>query len=364
MSRFSRGEAPAPEGYGYRALAALVRTTLDAGVSVLVTGHPGVGKSALAAEVAADMGLPLVDLRLAQREPAELCGVYFPDRDAQSLQLLAPPWAAAVCDAPALLFLDEINAAVTRLHQAAAFQLVLERRVGPRCLHPGTRVLAAGNLLEDGPVVSPLASALRNRFAHFRLRVCVEDWLAWAEDAEVAPVIVAYMRAHPHRAEGLLYDPSDDNAFPSPRTWAMAGRLYARGAPEARRRLVAACVGVKAAEAFFNFLALYGRLDPVKVIADGRVVDFTRGRNSDPSFAHAAVWAIVDWVKAQPAFEPAWSEGMTRFLEAPGLDPEHAVVLLRAVAERPDVRGALDAHPRFRAFAGELVQTMVGFDAL
>ena len=361
--RASRGRAPSVEGYGYRDLRPLVNTALESGVSVLLTGHPGVGKSALAADLAGALGLPLVDLRLAQREPAELCGVYFPDPAGGALELLAPPWATQVCDAPALLFLDEINAAVTRLHQAAAYQLVLERRVGPRPLHPGTRVLAAGNLLEDGPVVTPLSSALRNRFAHFRMRVCAEDWLAWAEAAGLAPEVVAYVRAHPHRAEALLYQPSDDDAFPSPRSWALAGRLFPRGAPEDRRRLVAACVGVEAAEALFNFLALYGRIDPAAVVTRGAAVDFSRGRNRDPSFIHAVMLAVADWVRAQPRFDPAWAAGLTGFLGAPGLDPEYAVVLLRQLQQAPAVLEALHAHPPFRAWAGALVQTMVGFDA-
>ena len=152
---------PAPEGYAYHELAALVETSLRAGLSVLVRGHPGVGKSAMAAQLAAGLDLPLEDIRLAQREPADLGGVYFPDRQRQVLSLFPPDWVRRVCDAPALVFLDEINAAVTRLHQAAAYQIVLERRVGPFRFHPDTRVMAAGNLEEDNAIVTPLSTALR-----------------------------------------------------------------------------------------------------------------------------------------------------------------------------------------------------------
>jgi hypothetical protein len=57
------------------------------------------------------LGLPLIDIRLAQREPADLGGVYFPDRDRQVLSLYPPDWVRQACEEPCLVFLDEINAA-------------------------------------------------------------------------------------------------------------------------------------------------------------------------------------------------------------------------------------------------------------
>ena len=46
------------------------------------------------------MGLPLIDIRLAQRDPSEIGGVYFPDRERAELSLLAPPWVRQACEAP------------------------------------------------------------------------------------------------------------------------------------------------------------------------------------------------------------------------------------------------------------------------
>jgi MoxR-like ATPase len=52
----------------------LVPAALEAGVSTLILGHPGLGKSAFAAILAERYDLPLVDIRLAQQEPADLGG--------------------------------------------------------------------------------------------------------------------------------------------------------------------------------------------------------------------------------------------------------------------------------------------------
>ncbi len=112
---------PAMEhGYTYDQLRPLLRATLESGVSVLLLGPPGIGKSTLATDLAGLMHKTLIDIRLAQKDPAELGGVYFPNRETQTLELFPPAWVRRACEEPCLVFLDEFNAAITKLHQAAA----------------------------------------------------------------------------------------------------------------------------------------------------------------------------------------------------------------------------------------------------
>ena len=77
-------------GYTFDQLFPLIRSTLDAGISVLLLGAPGIGKSTLAADLARVMKKSLIDIRLAQKDPAELGGVYFPNRETQTLELFPP----------------------------------------------------------------------------------------------------------------------------------------------------------------------------------------------------------------------------------------------------------------------------------
>jgi hypothetical protein len=349
-----------PEGYTYSELRPLVRATLDAELSVMLHGHPGVGKSTLAAEVAADLGLPLIDLRLAQREPAELGGVHVPDRRREQLTLLAPPWVREACEQPALVFLDELNAAVTRLHQAVAYQIVLERRVGPFVFHPGTRVMAAGNLDEDNAIAVPLSSALNNRFAHFTLRVDVAAWLAWAEGAGLPPELLAYFRAHERQGAGLLYANDGADAFPTPRSWEMAGRVYRTASEPLRRRAMSACIGAPAADRFFQYEKLYRRVSPERILAGKQVLDFTTDANSDPSFIHAVLAATAAWVGEQPAFRPEWVQPLLALLKAPGLEAEYQFVFLRDLKRRGNFTDHLRPHPAFRELAGQLVSLHAG----
>ncbi|MFZ4578136.1 MAG: AAA family ATPase [Myxococcota bacterium] len=365
MAKFPSSTARAPvldtAGYGYDDVLPLVETSLRAGLSVLLRGHPGVGKSALAKQVSERLGLPMHDIRLAQREPAELCGVHFPDRDKQVLALFAPQWVREVCDAPGFVFLDEINAAVTRLHQAAAYQIVLERRVGPFRFHPGTVVMAAGNLEEDQAIVSTLSSALNNRFVHFQLKVEPEAWLRWGERSGVHPAVLAYVHAQDRIASGVLYDNTGDDAFPTPRSWEMASRLLLAAGDDDRagRRLCAACIGAPAAEKFFAHLRIYQRVDARGIVEKGKAVDFSKGKESEASFVAAAVYAIADWLTGAVVADGKLVN-VVKFLRSPGLDAEYQFLFLRRLKAASDLTERLKALPEYRELAAELVHLHTG----
>jgi MoxR-like ATPase len=348
-------------GYAWPELRSLVGTTLRAGISTLVRGHPGVGKSTLARALADEFGLPLIDIRLAQREPADLSGVWFPDPEARTLIAYPPAWAKEARDRPSFIFLDEINAAVTKLHQAAAYQLVLERRVGDVCLHPETVVMAAGNLEDDAAIVTPLSSALCNRFAHFTLRVDARTWLEWGEQVGLEPAVLAYVARF---GEEVLYAHDGESvAFPSPRSWELASRVFARGEERERRRLVAACVGAPAAERFFGWLQLYRRVDPERAIREGEAFDFTTGPQADPSFVYAVTCSVGAWLRDEPALTDRELDHVVRFFSSPGFDAEYAILCLRQLRRNDALFTRLRALPEFRQLAASLVQLSVGVAA-
>lgn len=342
-----------PEGYTWPDLFRLVGTVLEANVSVLVRGHPGVGKSTLAGALAGSLGLELIDIRLAQRDPTDLAGVWFPDKDTRTLVSYPPSWARLAAERPCLVFLDEINAAVTKLHQAAAYQIVLEKRLGDLRFHPDTRVMAAGNLEEDNAIVATLSSALNNRFAHFILRADAQTWLDWATSAEVEPSVVGYIAS---AREEVLYDAStNDVAFPTPRSWETASRLLKRCDPRDARRLVAAAVGVAHAERFFAWRKVYDRVSVDRILRKGEIPDFTAKDKSDPSFVYATTFATAGWLRAGGELGDAQLPNVVAFLRAPGLDPEYAFLFLRQIRNERELFARLRALPAFRELASELV---------
>ena len=341
-------------GYSYGQLFPVVRATLEAGISVLLLGPPGVGKSSLAVELARAMKLRLIDIRLAQKDPAELGGVYFPNRDTQTLELFPPGWVKVACSEPCLVFLDEFNAAVTKLHQAAAYQIVLERRIGDFEFHPGTVVLAAGNREEDNAVVTPLSSALCNRFAHYEMRPDTEAWLDWAAGHGINGNVMAFIRTY---GDKVLFDVSDEHSFPTPRSWATASRVMDKVHPRDVKRAVAACIGVPMAERFCKYMELYLKVDAVRIVAGESQVDFVK--NSEPSFVYAAIFAVAGYL-AHAQVADGHLENIVDFITSPGVIPEYQILFLRQLRHRArDLFERLKALPSFRKLAGELVALRV-----
>ena len=341
-----------PEGYTYNELRSLLSTTLRSKISVLLRGHPGVGKSSLARELAQEMNLPLIDIRLAQRDPAELCGVYFPCHDRQELKLFPPEWVGQAKERPCFVFLDEINAAVTRLHQAAAYQIVLEHRVGPFEFHPDTVVMGAGNLEEDNAIVSSLSSALCNRFAHFIMRPDVGSWLEWGARNDIEEAILAYIG---HVGVSALYENNDEFAFPTPRSWEMASKVYRNAHPDDRKRVVAACIGPSAADHFFTFHKIFGQVDVEGIVNKGQKMDFSKGKNAEPSFIYAAVFAVAAYVCGLPTLVADQAANLVKFLGSAGLDPEYKILFLRQINSRSNALDLLKPIREFQKLAGSLV---------
>ena len=95
--------------------------------AAFIWGAPGVGKSDLIATIAKDLKLELRDVRLSLLDPVDLKG--FPTISASKKQMTWLPADFLPTEGEGLLFLDEMNSAPQSV-QAAAYQLVLNRKIG------------------------------------------------------------------------------------------------------------------------------------------------------------------------------------------------------------------------------------------
>ena len=146
---------------------------------VMMWGPPGVGKSQMVAQVAEKHGVPVIDIRLSQMEPSDLRGIPF--RSGEHVEWAVP---AMLPDAErhgveGILFLDEITSAPPSV-SAAAYQLILDRRLGEYRVPDGWAIFAAGNRQGDRGVTYSMPAPLANRFSHFEVDVNLDDWVAWA----------------------------------------------------------------------------------------------------------------------------------------------------------------------------------------
>ena len=124
---------------------------------VMLWGPPGAGKSQLVAQAAARHGAPVIEVRLAQMEPTDLRGIPF--RDGRNVVWSVPAMLpdAGRHGAQGILFLDEITSAPPTV-TAAAYQLILDRRLGEYHVPEGWVIVAAGN--RQGSIREPVHVAI------------------------------------------------------------------------------------------------------------------------------------------------------------------------------------------------------------
>ncbi|MBP6583288.1 MAG: AAA family ATPase, partial [Chromatiaceae bacterium] len=146
---------------------------------VMLWGPPGVGKSQMVAQIAARHGTPMIDIRLSQMEPSDLRGIPF--RVGNKVEWAIPALLPNLeYHGPSgILFLDEITSAPPAV-SAAAYQLILDRRLGEYEVPEHWAIFAAGNRQGDRGVTYAMPAPLANRFSHFEVDTHLDDWVAWA----------------------------------------------------------------------------------------------------------------------------------------------------------------------------------------
>ncbi len=209
---------------------------------------PGVGKSAIMMEVAKHFGFHLEDIRLSQIESIDLRGAptkgyvdiaidengkiideAFLSATAKEKGNAVVEWAMpdflvrarqmAAKGIPTLFFFDELNHG-DEPTQAAAYQFILEKRIGCFSLSNKDRIFGACNFENEGSIANPMSVALANRLTHYYVEHDVEGWIRWAYRSNIHHYIIAAVQENPE----LIYSFPDDEgmsknkAFNTPRT--------------------------------------------------------------------------------------------------------------------------------------------------
>jgi len=192
-------------------------------------GPPGIGKSEVVADITRELGGFMIDLRLGQMDPTDIRGIPFFNREAGKMDWAPPidlPDEELASQYPLIvLFMDEMNSAAPAV-QAAAYQLVLNRRIGKYRLPDNVVMVAAGNRESDKGVTYRMPTPLANRFVHVEMRADFAAWQEWAVQNQIHKDVVGYVTF----AKQDLYDfdaKSSSRAFATPRSWTFVSELLA-----------------------------------------------------------------------------------------------------------------------------------------
>jgi hypothetical protein len=117
--------------------------------------------------------------------------------------------------------------------QAAAYQLILNRRLGKYHLPKNVVIVAAGNRESDKGVSFRMPMPLANRFVHLEVRADYDSWNEWAVKNRVHKDVVGYIGFA--KNDLMDFNPrSSSRAFATPRSWSFVSEfLYDEDATDA-----------------------------------------------------------------------------------------------------------------------------------
>jgi hypothetical protein len=212
---------------GPKAAKKSLRRAFKANRPLFLWGPPGIGKSDIVKQMGEELSAHVIDIRLSLWDPTDIKGIPFFNATSNKMEW-APPvelpddTMAAQHD-KIILFMDEMNSAAPAV-QAAAYQLVLNRRVGTYKLPGNVLIVAAGNRETDKGVTYRMPAPLANRFVHLEMKVDWEDYFGWAVDNKIHKDVVGFLTFS--KKDLYDFDPkSASRAFATPRSWTFVSEL-------------------------------------------------------------------------------------------------------------------------------------------
>jgi len=252
---------------------------------VLIRGRHGIGKSEIVYQMADHLGLPVVERRASQMTEGDLVGL--PSINGNRTSFNPPDWFKQACEAPVVLFLDEVDRAVIEVRQGI-FELTDSRKLNGHVLHPGTRIFAAvnGGKHAANYQVGEMDLAELDRWTVFDVEPTVQDWLTWAKD-KVDSSIFNFIQSNNNHLEHVDGEFEPNKKYPSRRSWKRCSDVLSRSGmlamvgnknfAEVSNDIIsfaAAFFGTEAAIEFGEFCRNYDRqVTPEDIIVEG---DFSK----------------------------------------------------------------------------------------
>jgi len=330
----------------------IVKRAMLAKRPIFIWGPPGIGKSDLVQQIvdSGDLGNAyMIDMRLALMEPTDLRG--YPFRNPETNQM---EWAPAA-DLPTqeladqfdtiVLFLDELNSAPPSV-QAAAYQLVLNGKIGQYVLPNNVKIVAAGNRETDRGVTYRMPAPLANRFRHVNMEVNFEDWSLWATDNKVHQDVIGYLT---YAKQDLFdFDPkTSSQSFATPRSWSYVSEIlntlgFDQASDYEQKAEIAGAIGEGMAIKFCEHRKYASKLPNPEDVLNGKVKKLEiKEKSAQYSFAIGLCYELATMSKGD---EKDFDKGVDYFFDfiMENFEPELVIFSAKTVLSDHDI----DIKPR------------------
>lgn len=229
------------------------------GLTPLLIGPHGVGKSAGVKQYAQEHNMEFIDLRLGTMEVGDLIGLADFEVDADgnkiSTQFFRPNWFPTDPDSRGVLFLDEINRANRDVLQAV-FQLVYDRQLHDKVLPKGWQIVAASNPNTDDYTVTDISDkAFADRFCHIKVNYDADQWIEYAKSAKFNDSVIGFIANDKTMLSGEISQFDINYVKPSGRSYEFLSKLMNLDSDKnIIKELAKGIIGPSETILFFEFL--------------------------------------------------------------------------------------------------------------
>lgn len=208
----------------------------------LIVGESGIGKTALAKEIAKENSWSLIVIDGNLLKEGEIGGLptvesYFEiDNDGTKIEKKSTVYAVhnklreideAISEGKTvLLFIDEINRCEHTVQQEL-MNLILNREINGYKLHEDVKILAAMNPSNkygsdfDYQVVD-MDAAQENRFVWLYMEPDYMQWLDWAMETEIDPKVIEFISTFPEYLNKI----NEDDVRATPRSYERISKIF------------------------------------------------------------------------------------------------------------------------------------------
>ncbi len=243
-------------------------------ISFHLEGSMGIGKTALARQIAEDLGFYLVNISLAQLDPTDIGGMRMPDGN--KMKVLQPDWyvdADRMAEIKAdgykgvLYFFDELPQSPI-LNMNIYAQICDEYRVGEYKIDRSEcYIMSAGNKLSDKAGTNQMPSHLVDRLSFIEVEANLDDTCNYFSKSGVDHRYIGWLRFQP---EFLHQFKVGENAYPTPRSHERSSQMLSWNLDAlAMGEAISGQIGRSAYANLKTFLDIYTKCPDIdKLIAD------------------------------------------------------------------------------------------------
>jgi hypothetical protein len=187
--------------------------TIGEKLTPIIQSEPGCGKTSLLSMLEDSMGdkydYIYVDCPVKDMQDIAMT---IPNHESRTLETYVGSLFKLDSPKPKVILLDEFMKA-PKLLQVIFTRLMLERYIGDTPLPQGSIVFGTSNNQSDGVGDTMLAHA-SNRVCLLQMqKPKVEDWLVWASENAISPLIRAWVHMFPRALNSYLDDNQKDNPY-------------------------------------------------------------------------------------------------------------------------------------------------------